>query len=283
MAWFEGTTQLRENQPVKTSVAICPIRRHVGWRGQSEKHSEALKKAWLNRKTRWTEEEILLLRTIFPKTENENIVKILKRAKTAIRQKASELKLRKDKDCLRTTRQQKNTGQYTKGNKPWIYGKTKENNYQVKRFFSEERKGKNNPAYSYLINAWKDPHYRDRTIRKVLEALSKRPTRPERKLIDIIQHHNLNFKYVGNGKVIIGGLCPDFIHSDRKLLIEVFGRIYHDPVVTYKDDIPWKSQYWGRLAHFSQFGYDCIILWDDELDRFSESEIVEKITSFVGD
>lgn len=241
-----------------------------------------MKKAWQKRKTRWTEEEIVLLKTIFPKTENKNIAKILKRAEIAIRQKASELKLRKDKELLRAMRQGKNAGQYAKGHKPWITGKTKENNYQVRKF-SEEREGKKNPSYTYLITAWKDPNYRERTIRKVLEALSKRPTHPERKLIDIIKHHNLNFKYVGNGKVIIGGLCPDFIHGSDRKLIEVFGRIYHDPEVSYKDHIPWKSQYWGRLAHFSQFGYDCLILWDDELDGFSESKIVAKITSFVRD
>lgn len=115
--------------------------------------------------------------------------------------------------------------------------------------------------------------------RKSLEALIKKPTKPEKKLISIIERNALPFEYVGNGKVIIGTLNPDFVHNNGKnKVIEVFGRLFHDPEVSFKDQIPWHQQYWGRMACYAQFGYDCLILWEDELD--DEKEVVENVHWF---
>ncbi len=58
----------------------------------------------------------------------------------------------------------------------------------------------------------------------------------------------------------------------------MFGRVFHDPEKSFFE-VPWDGQYWGRLARFSRSGYDCLILWDDELD--DEIEVVEKIRRFM--
>jgi len=115
--------------------------------------------------------------------------------------------------------------------------------------------------------------------KKNLESTMKRPTIPEEKVSAIINEHTFPFSYTGNGKVIIGTLNPDFLHLNSKKIIEVFGRVFHDPSVSFKIAIPWHQQYFGRMAYYAQFGYDCLILWDDEL--CDESVVVRRIQSFL--
>lgn len=129
---------------------------------------------------------------------------------------------------------------------------------------------------------WSNPRYKKRVVQKIRKALWKKPTQPEQKVIEIIQLHGFPFHYVGDGEAIIGGLNPDFIHNNgEKKIIEVFGRVFHDPEITFKGKIPWHQQYFGRMACYAQFGYDCLILWDDELG--DEVNIVEKIRGFIGE
>lgn len=114
-------------------------------------------------------------------------------------------------------------------------------------------------------------------IRKRLKGLMKKPTKPERRIIEIIEKNGLPFKYVGNGQKIIGTLNPDFIHDDARKVIEVFGRVFHDPTVSFFP-VGLTSQLEGRTEFFKQRGYDCLILWDDELG--SETSILDSITAF---
>ncbi len=126
---------------------------------------------------------------------------------------------------------------------------------------------------------WKTPEYREKVVRNVIRAIHNRPTKPEKKLIDIIQQYNLPFNYVGDGALIVGTLNPDFIHNNgKKKIIEVFGRVFHDPEKSFFE-VSWKRQYWGRMAYYSQLGYDCLFLWDDDLN--DEQEIAEKVRGFV--
>jgi len=114
--------------------------------------------------------------------------------------------------------------------------------------------------------------------KKRMKALHARPNKPEKKIIEILNRNKLPFKYVGDGEVIIGYVCPDFIHSNgEKKVIELFGRNFHDPNKS-PYEIAWHRQYWGRKAYFSQLGYDCLILWDDEID--DENKVVRKIEGF---
>jgi len=143
---------------------------------------------------------------------------------------------------------------------------------------------------------WKNPEYRKKIIknltnhivigrntpqfqRKLRKALCKKPTQPERFFINIIERNDFPIKYVGDGEKIIGTLNPDFIHKTEKKVIEIFGRVYHDPEASFKRSVPWHQQYFGRMAYYAQFGYDCLILWDDELS--DEEAVVSKIESFM--
>lgn len=171
------------------------------------------------------------------------------------------------------------------------------------RSFSDEAKRKMASLWEdekYVQNVlegmhkkWEDTEYRNKMldllekrnkdpvfIEKRLKGLIKKPNKPEQRIIDLCKRYNFPFKYVGDGRVIIGTLNPDFIHNHgEKKVIELFGRTFHDPDKSpYK--LKWHRQYWGRLAYFAQHGYDCLILWDNELD--DEEALVKRIRPFVG-
>jgi len=108
----------------------------------------------------------------------------------------------------------------------------------------------------------------------------QKPTKPEKKLMEIIDKYELPFKYVGDGGVTIYGLNPDFINCNgEKKIIEVFGRAFHDPDKSFIEEVSWYQQEWGRKAIYSQLGFDTLIIWDDEMD--DDEIVVERIKSFM--
>jgi hypothetical protein len=146
-----------------------------------------------------------------------------------------------------------------------------------KAWQNPERKERQREIASKL---WQNLEYREKVLRKAIYAVHKRPTNSERELIRIIRQYNLPFKYVGDGSFIIGNLNPDFVHNNGdKKIIEVFGRAFHDPDYTKAFlNISWHRQYFGRIAYYAQFCYDCLIIWDDELNN--EVKVAEKIRRF---
>ncbi len=56
----------------------------------------------------------------------------------------------------------------------------------------------------------------------------KAPKRKPNKLeIEVQKTLGDEWEYVGDGKLVIGGLVPDFIHKTRKEILEVLGCYYH--------------------------------------------------------
>lgn len=93
-----------------------------------------------------------------------------------------------------------------------------------------------------------------------------KPNKLEIKLDKILQDNFPGeWKYVGNGEVIIGRKNPDFINiNGKKQVIELYGTYWH------KNHVPQ-----DRIDHFKKHGFDCIILWDRELKDINY--IVERI------
>ena len=61
--------------------------------------------------------------------------------------------------------------------------------------------------------------------------------------------------FVGDGKVIINGKCPDFINiNGKKHIIEIFGTSWH------KGEDPE-----DRKKVFSPFGYKTLVIWEKDL------------------
>jgi G:T-mismatch repair DNA endonuclease (very short patch repair protein) len=126
---------------------------------------------------------------------------------------------------------------------------------------------------------WKNQEFKERVLRAIISGWSKRPTKPEQKLIKIIEKHNLPFKYTGDGSFLINGFIPDFIECNgKKLIIELFGDYWHNPNKNKK--LEWYRTEEGRKNLFSNFGFKTLIIWESELK--DEDSIVNKINEFIG-
>jgi len=103
-----------------------------------------------------------------------------------------------------------------------------------------------------LKKRWQDPGY----VMKQMKARGVVPNKMECILQRIL---NVMFpgewKYVGDGQVIISGKCPDFINvNGRKKIVELFGNYWHTP-----------EEAEDRKAIFKRFGYETLIVWEHEL------------------
>lgn len=88
-------------------------------------------------------------------------------------------------------------------------------------------------------------------LKRVGEEIIELPTRLEKNVIDLIQKHNLPYKYVGNGDFWIGGKNPDFVNvNGEKKLIEVGCEYYKK-----RTDGSVKNYIKNRKNHFAQYGW----------------------------
>ena len=129
---------------------------------------------------------------------------------------------------------------------------------------------------------WLNPVYRENWLKKTeycrtIEHMaymnkcrleSSKPNKPETLLGNILnQKYPNEYQYVGNGKRIINGLIPDFINTDRKEVIEHFGSYWH------RNDNPE-----DRIIRFSNAGFKCLIIWENELRDIST--VLNKVKLF---
>lgn len=82
------------------------------------------------------------------------------------------------------------------------------------------------------------------------------PNKQELKLMGILDDmYPGEWKFVGDGQVIINGKCPDFMNvNGQKQIIELYGERWH------KNDDPEK-----RKEVFTPYGYRTLVLWVREL------------------
>lgn len=120
-------------------------------------------------------------------------------------------------------------------------------------------KGKKQPAW--LVQ---------KRIKASALGLARRPTKPEKALMEIIERHKLPFTYNGNtAGLMVGSRIPDFVRIDgRKQIVEVFGRAFHDPNYSW---LPWPISkdrtIQGTLEHYRNYDYECLIFWEDEISE----------------
>lgn len=113
----------------------------------------------------------------------------------------------------------------------------------------------------------------DAIVRKVMLSNRVRPNKAELKLQEILDRYfPKQWKFVGDGEVIIGGLCPDFINvNNEKTLLELYGSYWHSSKLLRN----WKSTELGRIMHYNSYGFKCLIVWEKELSN--EEALIRKI------
>jgi G:T-mismatch repair DNA endonuclease (very short patch repair protein) len=121
---------------------------------------------------------------------------------------------------------------------------------------------------------WSNKEYKEKMIRSILGARGNLPTTPEREMLAILEKSFPNeWRYCGNGTIIIGGKNPDFINvNGRKTVIEVFGDYWHSEE---KTGLPIDQHIAGRVAHFAAYGFRCAVIWEHETKN--EEIVLRKI------
>jgi len=111
----------------------------------------------------------------------------------------------------------------------------------------------------------------DEYVKKQMKSRNVMPNKAEMYLQSILNSifFENQFQYVGDGKEIIGGKCPDFIDLINNKIIELYGDYWH------RGQNPQ-----DRIDYFKQFGYDTLVIWESEL---KDIEVLKnKLTSFMG-
>lgn len=137
-----------------------------------------------------------------------------------------------------------------------------------------------------MTKLWQNREYRQRqkaarkrtwdteTEKRLLEASFKGPTQTEQVLIELIEDNQLPYRYVGDGSLLIGIKNPDFINTrSEPKVIELFGNYWHSNPGTL-----WHRTAEGCLKIYSEYGYQCLIIWERELA--SVAVVIEKIRQF---
>ena len=100
---------------------------------------------------------------------------------------------------------------------------------------------------------------------------NSKPNKPESQLIELLERNSLPFKYVGGGEVWLGNRNPDFIGvNGKKQVIELLG-IYWHPLFDGAD----------RIEHYKRYGFDCLVVWEDELADIPK--LTTKVKRFAND
>jgi G:T-mismatch repair DNA endonuclease (very short patch repair protein) len=140
---------------------------------------------------------------------------------------------------------------------------------------STEFKTGNIPLFPYtsseLKQLWKNQNYKEYIIKKILSAAKNKPNKQELKLSELLPP---GFEYVGNGKVIIGGLNPDFIDIKNKKIIELYGDYWHNKKEAIERDIL-------RIPLYTEYGYSTLIVWEHEFNCIID--LKARIERFIHD
>lgn len=104
-------------------------------------------------------------------------------------------------------------------------------------------------------------------IRKGLQCF---PNKPESVILSILDSmYPGQWKFVGDGQLIIAGKCPDFVNvNGQKKIIELFGDYWH------RGQNPE-----DRAAIFEPFGYETLVVWERELKDIQS--VAQKIHAFA--
>lgn len=148
------------------------------------------------------------------------------------------------------------------------------------KFFAEHPERRRQVSNA-MKEKWCDPDIRDKLILGSISARVDKPNKLESRVIKIMEEYHLPYRYCGDGSVIVGFLKPDFVNIDgQKKLIEVFGNAYHDPKKAIVKIRPHSLEN-NRKKIFHNYGFDTLVLWEDDIKKSSDETVAERIRDFT--
>lgn len=148
-----------------------------------------------------------------------------------------------------------------------IFGLKKAKELRKKRVLL--MKGKKRPD---MIILWQNEEYRNKCLKAWHKSNLLSPNKPEKCLIKLLDK-NLpkTYKFVGDGKLIINGFCPDFVNKDNNKIIEMYGDYWHNKLKLKKRDK-------RRIITYKKHGYKTLVIWEHELKDLNK--VKNKIQEF---
>jgi G:T-mismatch repair DNA endonuclease (very short patch repair protein) len=110
------------------------------------------------------------------------------------------------------------------------------------------------------IKLWKNIKHKEKMVLLSRRGMHLKPNKPETVLGNLLNIlFPKQYKFVGDGKVILAGFNPDFINCNgQKKIIEVYGDYWHNLDSYKKRDK-------RRLIEYKKLGYSTLIIWGKEL------------------
>ena len=117
---------------------------------------------------------------------------------------------------------------------------------------------------------WGDNQYRDNQSKAIIQGSYSGPNKIEIELQTILDNlYPGEWKFVGDGQLIIDGKSPDFVNCNgQKKIIELFGDYWH------KGQNPE-----DRKKVFKPFGYETLVIWEHELKEIKK--VKNRISRFA--
>ena len=109
---------------------------------------------------------------------------------------------------------------------------------------------------------WQNKEFRKKTIKATFKALNLHPNKPEILLNRLLKSlFKTDYKFVGDGQVILEGFNPDFINvNGQKKIIEMYSDYWHN--------LPsYKKRDKRRLKAYNKLGYKTLIIWENEFEN----------------
>ena len=95
------------------------------------------------------------------------------------------------------------------------------------------------------------------------------PNNAEMTLFGIMCYLGLPYKYTGNGKFILMGCAPDFVHLNSRKIVEMYGERWH---------LPQEEQ--ERIELFARSEYQTLIIWYKELAPKDRKPLYKRLLDF---
>ncbi len=98
-----------------------------------------------------------------------------------------------------------------------------------------------------------------------LRAPKRKPNKLELQVAKIL---GKEWSYVGKGDLVIGGLIPDFVHKQRKEVVEVLGCYFHACPTHFPDArLNRTAALDYRESVYRKNGYEVTFLWEHDIKK----------------